>query len=145
MTNKLKTSLQIILGGIIVYRGKILLLQRHKREKIYPELWELPSGKKEPGEEMAKALQREIKEETNLRIKVFNLVNIFSYTLKNKDQIKEVAQINFLVKPLNNQIRVKLSLEHQDFVWVTLDQLKDYNLSREAKKSIKEAFRLIQR
>ena len=38
---------KIVLAGVVFYNNKVLILQRSKDETIYPNMWELPSGKKE--------------------------------------------------------------------------------------------------
>ncbi len=38
---------KIVLAAVVIKNGKALILQRHKDEDIYPNMWELPSGKRE--------------------------------------------------------------------------------------------------
>jgi len=48
MNEQKKIVQKIVLGGVVIKDGKILILQRHKDEDVYPNMWELPSGKREP-------------------------------------------------------------------------------------------------
>jgi hypothetical protein len=42
-----KPSIQkVVLAAVIIKNDKVLILQRHKDENIFPNMWELPSRKK---------------------------------------------------------------------------------------------------
>ncbi|GAA2158891.1 MULTISPECIES: NUDIX hydrolase [Glycomyces] len=47
--------------------GRVLLLRRNPEDFMGGQ-WELPSGKTDPGERLAAALAREVKEETGLEL-----------------------------------------------------------------------------
>ena len=47
-------------GGVVIFRGKILLLYKNYRNKY--EGWVLPKGTVEPGEEYKDTAIREVKE-----------------------------------------------------------------------------------
>lgn len=68
--------------GILEYKGKILI-QKRKPHGVWPNLWEFPGGRLEPGETPEMALMREYLEETELP--VGNLIKIktvqHSYTI----------------------------------------------------------------
>jgi len=69
-------ALQIYPGVAVVIfdENERVLLQ--KRADV--GLWGLPSGHVEPGETVAEAAIREIKEETNLRIRLLKLIGVYS-------------------------------------------------------------------
>lgn len=133
---------KIVLGGAVFDKGKILILERHKNEDVFPELWELPSGKKEPLEVSEAALVREVKEETGLEVEVVTPISIFDYRIEKPDGVRDSTQINFLVVPRSG-INVSLSPDHQAFAWVTLDDLDKYNptanLTTAVRKALEEA------
>lgn len=38
---------QVVLGAVIFQsNGKALIVKRHESQKVFPDLWEIPSGKK---------------------------------------------------------------------------------------------------
>jgi len=138
-----KTIVQrVVLGAIIIRNNKVLILQRHKNEDVYPNMWELPSGKREPLESVEVALIREAKEETGLDIDVLMPFSVFDYQIETPEKIKDSVQINFLVKPIGDD-KVKLSSEHQNFAWVNKNELDQYELSKATKQVIQKAIEKI--
>ena len=62
-------------GGIVFNNQKqVLMIQRNQPPAM--GFWSVPGGKLEPGESLAEACQREIKEETGLDIEVKNIVAV---------------------------------------------------------------------
>ena len=51
-------------GGVVIFRGKILVLYKNYRNKY--EGWVLPKGTVEAGEEFKETALREVKEETGV-------------------------------------------------------------------------------
>lgn len=143
MTDQNKNIVQkIILGGVIAKDNKILILQRHKNEDVYPNIWELPSGKREPLEPSEESLIREIKEETGLDIKIIFPFSVFDYQIEKPNEIRDSTQINFLVTPTNDE-EVKISDEHQAFAWIKPEEIDHYGLTGATKNVIRKAFEVI--
>ena len=143
MKNNKKIVQKIVLAGVIIDKdNKILILQRNKDEDIFPEMWELPSGKREFFEDYESCLIREIKEETGLDVNIIMPFSVFDYQIEELGEIRDTTQINFLVKVVNEE-KVKLSPEHQNFVWISKNDIKKYKLSKATKKVILKAFELI--
>ena len=131
-----KTIIQkVVVAAVVLDKNKILLLQRSAKEKILPGLWELPSGKRENLESSVRAIKREVREETKLKVEVVGLIDIFEYVIKKPDIIKDTTQINYLVK-IKGSRKVKISKEHQSFVWVKKKDLFKYKITKEIKKVI---------
>jgi 8-oxo-dGTP diphosphatase len=132
---------KIVLGGVVIKDGKILILQRHEDEDVYPNMWELPNGKREPLEPSETSLIREVREETGLDVKIIMPFSVFDYQIEKPDEIRDSTQINFLVAPLSDNII--LSEEHQSFAWITKEEIDKYELSEATKGVIKKAFEII--
>lgn len=137
-----KVVQKIVLAGLVIKDNKTLIIQRSANEEVYPNLWELPSGKRELFETSEDAVKREVKEETGLNVEPVMPVSVFEFRVEKPDEIRDATQISFLVKPTGNK-RVALSSEHQNYAWVTEDELANYKLSEETRDTIKKAFRLI--
>ena len=62
-------------GGIIFVNGKYLVqLRDNKKNIFFPGFWGVFGGLVEKGEKLSQALVREIKEETNLTVKVTKMI-----------------------------------------------------------------------
>ena len=140
MTDK-KIVQKIILGGVVVKDNRVLIIQRSADEEAYPNLWEIPSGKREPFEKSEDAVVREVKEETGLDVEVVMPISVFEFKVEKPDEIRDATQINFLVKLKGDQ-EVKISDEHQNFAWITKDEIDNYEISRETKDVVKKVFEL---
>ncbi|MHA1344636.1 MAG: NUDIX domain-containing protein [Promethearchaeota archaeon] len=133
---------KVVLAAVIIKNNKILILQRNKDEDIFPNMWELPSGKKEPLETSESSLLREVKEETGLDIKIIMPFSVFDYQIEKPDEIRDSTQINFIARP-NDNSEVKISSEHQNFSWITENEINNYNLTDSVKKTLQIAFNFI--
>jgi 8-oxo-dGTP diphosphatase len=52
-----------IVNALLIRQGLVLLAKRSPWRKAYPGLWSFPGGHVEKGESLAKALERELREE----------------------------------------------------------------------------------
>lgn len=133
---------KILVAGIIKHEGKVLLIQRSADEEVFPNLWEIPSGKREQFESSKDALIREIKEEVGLDVEPLIPVDVFEFRVEKENEVRDSTQISFLCKLIDEQ-EVKLSDEHQNFAWITEKEISTFDLSKETNAVIKKAFELI--
>jgi len=131
----------IVAGGVIIHQKEILILKRSSREKVLPNYWEIPSGKKLPLENVEVCLAREVREETGLLIEPILPFSVFEYQVASNNEIQECTQINYLSLP-KRKSRIALSEEHEDFDWIRKEDLHHYKMSKEVKKVINRAFEL---
>ena len=64
-------------GGVVIFRGKILLLYKNYRNKY--EGWVLPKGTVEAGEEHTQTALREVQEETGVHATIIKYVGKSNY------------------------------------------------------------------
>ncbi len=132
---------KVVLAGVVVEDAKALILQRSRSEDVYPGLWELPSGKKEPLENPLDALVREVLEETSLKAVPIAPVSIFGYVVEKGMETRDTVQINFLMRS-DDTSHLKVSAEHQAAAWVSPEELDSYTMSEDTKRAIRKAVAL---
>lgn len=134
------TIQKIVVGGVLILNNKVLILQRSHDEEVYPSIWELPSGKREPLESTEGALIREFKEETDIDVKILYPISVFDYQTEKGGEIKDSTQINFLVTTLDDSSRVKISNEHIGYKWINVDDINNYDITKSTREVIEKAF-----
>jgi 8-oxo-dGTP pyrophosphatase MutT (NUDIX family) len=129
----------------------ILLLKRAAHEPYFPNVFELPSGKVDPGDETLKhALVREVMEETGLDVvEILSDLNPMTYSTEKTvvdDSGKEVIisknaiQLNFVVSASAGTVTLNPD-EHSDSRWTTEEDLNKLDITEAMKVVIQEAFR----
>ena len=110
---------------ILDRRGRILLTRRADNGQ-----WCLPSGGMESGESAAEACEREVFEETGLRVRVKRLVGVYSHP----DQLviypdgnkAFIVALHFEAEVIGGELG--LSDETTDFGYFTLDEVRGMEL-----------------
>lgn len=110
----------ITVKAIVIYHQKILILKRIRPSSDGLGYWELPGGGLEYGETPHEALIRELKEETDLDIKIIK--PIYTFTAIRPEY--QTVGIGFLTIPTDDH--VKLSEEHTDYQFVSSNELLNY-------------------
>ena len=70
-------------GGVVIFRGKILVLYKHLHNKY--EGWVVPKGTVEPGEEYKDTATREVLQETGVSASIIKYVGKSQYTFNIPD------------------------------------------------------------
>ena len=92
----------------------------------------MPGGKVERGEFFDDALVREIKEETNLDAEVGD----FAEAVQNDYSHKRTVQLIMYLDNVKGD--VKISDEHTDWMWASLDKIKTLEISTSLKKVLEK-------
>jgi len=100
---------------------KFLIMKRASNEK-YPNIWQMVTGKIKDEEKAYQTVIREIKEETNLNIdEIYTVPNINSFYDDTDDSI---TIIPVFVAVVSQEQKVRLSIEHSEYKWVSVNKAK---------------------
>jgi 8-oxo-dGTP diphosphatase len=123
--------------AVIRKDGRFLLVQRSLRSHFDPGRWELPGGKIDHGEDLVEAVAREVREEVGLEIEVGRPFKTWHFF---KDPFW-VTGVTFLCDHVGGEVR--LSSEHEAFVWTDIQGYASYPLSTTVEDQIKAYIALI--
>jgi 8-oxo-dGTP pyrophosphatase MutT (NUDIX family) len=116
------------------------LLLKRSSDQVYPNLWQMVSGKNKKNETAVKTVLREVREETGVISKQLWIApQINSFYDPKSDSINLIPV--FAVRVDNK--KVKLSNEHSDYKWVNSDEAQKmlaWPGQREAVKIIEDYF-----
>ncbi|HPI37217.1 MAG TPA: NUDIX domain-containing protein [Ignavibacteriaceae bacterium] len=100
---------------------EFLILKRAK-DQVYPNIWQMVTGKIKENETAKEAAIREIKEETGfLPISMWVVPNVNSFYSPQKD---EICLIPVLLAEVENISKVVISDEHSNYRWVNYKKAK---------------------
>jgi 8-oxo-dGTP diphosphatase len=125
-------------GALIFRRGSVLLVERGREPlKGY---WSLPGGLVETGEKLEQALQREILEETGLRIKRTSMFEIFERIMQDASGRAEYhyVLVDYVCTAAAGAPRAGDDVSR--VAWVPQARLEDYRLTEGTLAVIERAF-----
>jgi len=131
--------LEEVSAGVLVYREnenvKFLLLH-------YPAgHWDFPKGHIEEGESMEETALRELREETGIRKDEIELENDFretiDYIYRTRGELSHKKVIFFLGETEKED--VKISREHQGYIWLPFKKAKQKVTFRNARKLLEKS------
>ena len=135
-------------GGVVVNKGRVLLIRRGQ-----PPLkgrWSLPGGLVEVGETLTQALERELKEETGLRVEPVQIIGVFERILLGRPGSRRgrvryhYVLIDYACRLRGGSAaRLRPATDVTEACWVRPEELRDYNLTRQARKVMLGAVRLL--
>lgn len=118
MNRKLVT----VTAGVIYHNGKILIAQRRK-DKSLGGFWEFPGGKIEAGETCQQTLEREIKEEFDIKIQAGKYLMEHTYAYPDFDLKMYVYEASW---DGNGTIKI---CDHEQYAFVSLGQMDGYSFA----------------
>jgi len=112
-----------VAGRCVITRADRILLVQRAAGSFDAGLWELPGGKSNYGEGLGQAVEREVAEETGLRVEIGRPFVVWHLTR----EPYWVTGVTFLCERWSGE--VVLSREHDDFSWLTLPAAQDLPLA----------------
>ena len=127
-----------VVTSFLKFKGKILILRRSDEVLFHKGRWAGISGFMEKGENPLETATREIKEETGLKGRDFELLKEgTSFSFDEKDEESNIKWIihPFLFKAKTNKI--KIDKEHFEFRWIKPEELAEYFTVPKLNESLK--------
>ncbi|MGH7196174.1 MAG: reverse transcriptase-like protein [Candidatus Saccharimonadales bacterium] len=112
----------ITVRAIIKEDQKILLLRRATGNPLYQNLYELPGGKVDFGEDPKATIHRETFEETGSEIETLQLFDVYSQ-IDPHDTDHQYLYVIFLAT-LTPHSKIVLSSEHNKYAWKRLSEIQ---------------------
>ena len=127
-------------GGLVFDGQRILLVRRGQHPAKH--LWSIPGGKLRRGESLEEALQREMLEETGLRVRVGDLVAVYE-RLPRGDRAagdRHFVVLDYLCVPVGGRLRA--GDDAADAMWVAVNNLSRLRLTPGTGKVIRKGLRM---
>jgi 8-oxo-dGTP diphosphatase len=111
--NQKKFTHRVAVNAFLIFQDKFLLLKRANE----PFIWAPPGGHLDINENPVLGLQREVKEETGLQIRIYQPVTTWFGDFGSS----RLLSVDYLCTSRENNIT--LSWEHNDYRWLSIDDL----------------------
>lgn len=106
--------------GVAVFRDRKLLVVRRVPDDFHGGMYELPGGGVESGETFAECVERELFEETGLRVRrITDFLGGIDYATRTKSRVRKYS---FLVDVEPGEVALAPG-EHDAFAWIDADAL----------------------
>lgn len=126
---------QVSIKGLLYKHNKVLFL------KTPDNVWELPGGRMDFGENIEEAFQREMNEELGFKkISMGNMINAWSFT-----SIRKEINYHFIIfdfEIFTDESKIELSDEHIEYKWVGADEFEEMNMREGHKETLRKYFKL---
>ena len=138
MRNKKPVSPQVAVGAVVVKEGKVLLVKRNKAPG--KGQWAIPGGSVKLGETLQEAAEREIREETGLRIKAKKPV--YTFDVIERDEQGRVRFHYVIVDLVADVLGGELhpSDDAADAAWFGLDEIEHAGVNESTRAFLHEFF-----
>lgn len=135
--------------GVAIFRKapdstswQVLVVKRSPTDDAFPNVWEIPGGKVDPGEEVRLTVERETLEETALVVK--DVLGELEEMHWESGSGKKSIQFNFAVT-VENGTGIRLSAEeHTEWKWLGEEDVKDLGCTPKMAVVLLDAFRFSQ-
>jgi 8-oxo-dGTP diphosphatase len=132
-------------GGVVIENGRALLIRRG-REPLLGE-WSIPGGSLELGETLEEGVARELLEETGLKVRVLELIEVFDRiyveSTAGTEEPKNGPRFHYvIVDYLCERIRgdAVAASDVTDVAFAQEDELEKYRLTETALRILRKAF-----
>jgi 8-oxo-dGTP diphosphatase len=109
-----------VVAAVIEKSGRYLITQR-RSTAVLPNLWEFPGGKVEPGERDEDALQREIEERLDAKVRVRQMISFVRHPYE-----RYTVDLHLYECELLTEVRARAV---QDFRWIDSSEFDHFEFT----------------
>lgn len=120
MESNNKTNFRLAVKAFIVKNNKLFAMKRASDDIQKPNIWEIPGGRLDLGEDPILGLMREIREETGMYVRPLCPMSVRHFQ---RDDGQLITMLVFFCRPMNGFL--KISEEHSEFEWIDLKTSKE--------------------
>ena len=137
----LKKKQQVAVGGLIFNQShKLLFVKRAHDDEFMPGIWEIPGGGTEIEESPTDGLAREIFEECGLSVKPLHEPLAWGeYIIERNGERIHRVEITFMCRLLDKYQDIILSDEHEEYQWISIDELDSIEMTDYMRKLVKDS------
>jgi len=121
---------RVFTTGVVIRRGRLLILKRKSDDDSYPGVWDCVGGHFEKGESAEECMLREAREESGQSMKIVKVGPLIEYL----DAYGRAVAVPFLLRP-DPKMEIVPS-EHSEFRWIKLSETKDYDIVPDLAKAL---------
>jgi len=121
---------RVFTTGVVLLRGKLLILKRKDDDDTYPGVWDCIGGHFEKGESAEECMLREAREEAGQTMKIVRGGPLIEFL----DEYGRAVAVPFILRP-DPRRRIVVS-EHSEFRWIGLGQVPDYEIVPDLAKAL---------
>ncbi len=121
---------RVFTTGVVLDRGRLLVLKRKQDEDTYPGFWDCVGGHFEKGESAEECMLREAKEESGQNMKILRVGPLIEYL----DDYGRAVAVPFILRA--DPKEEILPTEHSEFKWVRLSEVPKYNIVPDLAKAL---------
>jgi len=125
--------------AILVRDGRILLAKRSPHRTVYPDVWDVVGGKREPGEDIEAALIRETQEEVDVTPRAFR--KLATLTEPQPEAHGQRTYHIYLVTAWDGPGPRMLGDEHSEIRWMTIEEALSLDLALSEYRDVFEQLR----
>jgi len=129
-------------GGVVIQGDRVLLIRRGS-EPLKGE-WSIPGGMLELGEGLKEGVEREILEETGLKVRPLEALTVFDRIEKSGKRVQyHYVIVDYICRRTGG--RLKAGSDVLDARWVKRAELPRYGLTSKTASVISDAFAWVER
>jgi 8-oxo-dGTP diphosphatase len=129
---------RVFTTGVVIRRGKLLILKRKSDDDSYPGVWDCVGGHFEKGESAEECMLREAKEESGQSMKIVKVGPLIEYL----DAYGRAVAVPFILR--SDPKKKIVPSEHSEYRWIKLSEAKDYDIVPDLSKAL-SLFGLVRR